>query len=190
MKPSRRPEVDALIGEGYSARDISDKTGVPESTIRSYAKRHGLVLAKWGNPELVRHITTLARDGYGSECIAGILGVTRRTVIRHATLNNIELPKRTRNELINHAGFAPGVQKKSVEKKQLLITWSGGTETLKDAAERLGISADGVYWRIRRWGVERAMSTPRCKPFRGVKPRRVGDNHPWRQGCVSEIRMG
>lgn len=177
-----KPEVDKLIIEGYSARDIQAKTGVPESTIRSYAKRYGMVLAKWGNPELVKDIRVLAVDGYGSESIASILGVTRKTVIRHAQLNNIVLPARSKNELINHAGFAPGVREKSIEKKRLYITWSGGTETLKQAAKRLGITEDGVYWRIRRWGVERAMTTPRLCAFHALKnkkPRKVADNHPW-----------
>ena len=185
MRAARRPEVDALIAQGYTPRAIRDKTGVPEATVRSYAKRHGLTLTKWGNPELVANISTLARDGYGSQCIADILEVSRQTVIRHAKLNNIELPKRTSDELVNHAGFAPGVQQKAVEKKRRVIEWSGGRETLGEAAARLGITRWALAERIERWGVEKAMTTPKLPPFYGKKSRRVGDNHPWRRACAA-----
>lgn len=179
-----KPEVDKLILQGYSARDIESRTGVPESTVRSYAKKYGLTLAKWGNPELDKNIGILAGDGYGSESIAAILGITRKTVIRRAKLAGIVLPARSKNELINHAGFAPGVTEKAADKKRLTITWSGGTETLAEAGKRLGVHPDTIYWRIRRWGVERAMTTPRLQPFHSMKekkPRKVADTHPWRK---------
>ena len=40
------------------------------------------------------------------------------------------------------------------------ITWDGLTLCTKDWAERLGITGPALKWRIKTWGLDRAMTTP------------------------------
>lgn len=123
----------------------------------------------------------LAKDGYGSEVAGQIIGVSRPTVVAWARQFCIVLPKRTHKDKIAHSGRSQSAIDAARERNTRWIEWSGGRERLQDAAKRLGITSDGLADRIRRWGVELAMTEPRRPPFYGVKARKVSDSHPWRQ---------
>lgn len=128
--------------------------------------------------DLIENIRKLAGDGYGTHLIGDILGVSDKTVRSRAQQHSIALPARSSHELCNW--WVP--PRESIERAAAArvrwVEWSGGRERLLDAAERLGISASGLSNRIKRWGVEKAMSLPRQS--RGpVKPRKVSAGHPW-----------
>lgn len=127
----------------------------------------------------IHHLRQLAHDGYGSHNIAGILGCADKTVRRYARLYNIELPKRTRTGLAHWSGFPPEAIAKAAAQRWRYVEWSGGRERLIDAATRLGVTVDCLRERLKRWDVEKAMTTPLLPAFHRVEARKVSREHPW-----------
>jgi len=131
-------------------------------------------------------IRELAKDGYGPEIIARIVGISRPTVKIWAAKFGIDLPKRTASDKIMHSGRSRAAIEAARERNTLWIEWSGGRERLSDAAKRLGVTTDCIRDRIKRWGVETAMTEPRRPAFYGVTARKPADSHPWRESVVDK----
>lgn len=59
----------------------------------------------------------------------------------------------------------PAEQSRNTE-RTVMITWDGVTLCRKDWAERLGITTVALKVRLKKWGLERAMTTPRFESGR------------------------
>lgn len=129
-------------------------------------------------------IRELARDGYGSEIIARIVGISRPTVKAWAATFGIDLPKRTATDKICHSGRSQAAIDAARERNSRWIEWSGGKERMVDAAKRLGVTPECIADRIKRWGVEAAMTEPRRPAFYGVKARKPSASHPWKESVI------
>jgi len=127
----------------------------------------------------VSYVAQLAGEGYGAHNIAAILECADKTVRRYARLHGIALPKRTRTGLANWSGFPPEAIAKAAAKRWRYVEWSGGRERLIDAAARLGITVDCLRERLKKWDVEKAMTTPLLPAFHRVEARKVSREHPW-----------
>lgn len=134
-------------------------------------------------------IRELAKDGYGSEVIARIVGVCRHTVNAWARTFNIEIPRRTASNKIQHSGRSMAAIEAARERNSRWIEWSGGRERMTDAAKRLGVTPECIADRIKRWGVEAAMTEPRRPAFYGVKARKPTANHPWKESVIPKDRQ-
>ena len=137
----------------------------------------------------VQVIRELAQDGYGAAVIGDIVGVSRPTVKAWAAMFGIELPKRTAREKQRCRPPSAYAIKRAAEHNSRWVEWSGGRERLLDAAARLGITSDALSQRIKRWGVELAMTEPKRRPFHGVHGRKLSDNHPWMESVVPVERQ-
>lgn len=128
----------------------------------------------------------LADSGYGPEVAASIIGVCGETAKRWAAAHGIDLPRRTVAEKIIHAKPGKSALDSASKVRSRWIEWSGGRERMIDAAKRLGVTPDCLRVRIKRWGVEAAMTEPRRPAFYGVKARKPADGHPWRESVVDK----
>lgn len=76
--------------------------------------------------------------------------------------------KHTLDRIDNDAGYskrncrwATRAEQSRNSRRNRWIEWKGKRLVVDDAARLIGVSAKTLLWRVQRWGVERAMTTPK-----------------------------
>lgn len=114
-------------------------------------------------PELLQYYINL---GHGPTQIANFIGVDRRTLRCWAKHFGVVLPERCAKHAFPKSPMPEGCLARSVEVCSDYVLFDGQRLRVADEARRLGITAQALRYRIRNWGLDRALTEER-DPKRG-----------------------
>lgn len=177
---------EQLMIEQYQKHDgdlrrISKALGVTTVTTARYLKRAGItvirkpcrnprprqeiqaILDDHDCPHLGAVIQHYATDGYGSQVIADILGLARSTIVENAQKYNVTLPKRTRKDLQASRPMPATCLAAAQEKNTRWFEYKGERRSLQSLAAERGISPQSLSDRVKKWGLDKAMATPKLR---------------------------
>lgn len=153
---------DYLVSHGVVPPDAKGLyTLRPEDTVRG-GELQTRIEAQ-GFPKgtsLGTYLHKMAEQGFGSYLIAERLGCTPRTIRNQAEKLGLKLPKRSMSENCNYRAMATPTPEAEEAKRAALAktytTTDGRTFTLRELAEKTGVTYLAVLYRIRKWGIDRA----------------------------------
>ncbi len=114
-------------------------------------------------PELLQYYINL---GHGPTQIANFIGVDRRTLRCWAKHFGVVLPKRCAKHAFPKSPMPEGCLARSVEVCSDYVLFEGQRLRVADEAKRLGITSQALRYRVRNWGLDRALTEKR-DPKRG-----------------------
>lgn len=168
----------------WSITHTADKLGVSDEVIRSGARRHGLDVSrliyvrrprKGANTthridRMNRYGFKAGQDkeflqfwadkGYSCHLAATYIPMPRTTLVRWAQEFGVVFNERTPGHLHKERPIQkarPGQAAKLSRK----ITWKGQVYTLSELSRLTGISRCGLAYRIKHWGVDKALTVER-----------------------------
>lgn len=101
-----------------------------------------------------------ASQGFSLHLTAERLGMHRSTLRKWARDEKVVFPRRSLSS--NHKERLPGSPSpERAEKLSRKVTWNNETKTLAEWARLTGLTRMALAYRIKHWGVERAMTSPR-----------------------------
>lgn len=168
----------------WSITHTADKLGVSDEVIRSGARRHGLDVsrliyrrrARKGQAvahrvaHLGRYGFKIGQDkeflqfwadkGYSCHLAATYIPMPRTTLVRWAKEFGVVFNARTPGHLHKERPIqkARAGQAAKLSRK---ITWQGKVYTLSELSRLTGISRCGLAYRIKHWGVDKALTAQR-----------------------------
>lgn len=121
-----------------------------------------------GYPEgttIKEYLTDMVNKGFGTHLIAERWGVTPATVRNKAILYGLTLPIRSNPEhrrpvdgLGNDIGRQRARETIKARYSKRYTTTDGRTFTMREISERTGVTRAAVLYRIRNWGIDRAVN--------------------------------
>ena len=106
------------------------------------------------------------KQGHGPTQIANFIGVDRRTLRCWAEHFGVVLPKRCAKHAFPKSPMPEGCLARSVEVCSDYVLFEGQRLRVADEARRLGITSQALRYRVRNWGLDRALTEKR-DPKRG-----------------------
>lgn len=154
--------TDETLHRGVRRYDLQDVVVFDKRPRRSTSRARLPLLKALGYREDQGRelLQSWADRGYSEHLTAERLGMSHATLRRWARDEKVTFPKRSRSS--NHKERLPG--KPSPERAEKLsrkVTWREETQTLAEWARRTGLTRMALAYRIKHWGLERAMTTPR-----------------------------
>lgn len=137
-----------------------ESKGVYNRPERDWVRRRAFLEAT-GYPSTKAAIEEVIRRELTAYAAGKFLGVDRKSVIRWAAENGLELkppPGKRRGCYQTNLNYLRVAHRAKLSRQ--VVMPEGGTRTLDDLAKEMGITRCAMRYRIEKWGVAKAISTP------------------------------